>query len=270
MRVSARFHPSADWPGVLPDEAFKVDMPSTIASAYSHISTDLPVAARLYSVREALEASADVMLRQLMSCVLAADCWAGRLASPRGRFGEMWSRHFGVRMEAVKQALSAALARSTVLARIPTYWIAQEHVRTGVQAAVAGTGIEADLVEMQLIPPVLGGPEWVRRDCGDAVGALVENAAEGPVAAILHWGDRTAVAIVVSNAGRLKAFGTAFGPRGALLDAKELTGATVVSAAEPQLTSVRRCLRAFGLHWLAWWWIRRWRLLVGANPLAAV
>jgi hypothetical protein len=211
------------------------------------------------------------MLKQLMPCVLAADCWTARMACPREGFGgKTWARYFGTRMEAVKQALAEALARLTVLERIPIRWIPPAQVRAELRAAMAKAGFDAEVVEMQLIPPVTGGREWVERECGEAIALLVARARSAPVAAMLHWPDRTAAAIVVSVGGQLKAFGPAFGADGVVLDFNELSGATVVQAMKPPVSFLQRCARRFGLHWLIWRWIRHRRLRLGANPLAAI
>jgi hypothetical protein len=270
--VSEQFHPTADWPGALPDLAATVDLLSARQSAFDRIVADFPVAARLYSIRAALEsAPADQMLRQTMACVVAADCWIARLPCPRsGGREKTWAQYFGMRAGAVKQALSDALTRSTVLERIPVHWIPHEHVSAQLSAVAAGAGFTMERVEMQLIPPIPGGHEWVARECGQAIATLSARGQDGPVAAILHWPDRTAVAIVVKIQGQLKAFGTAFEPDGTALDVAKLSAATLIQAMVPPLSLVQRWTRALRLHWFVWRWVRWSRMLLGANPLASV
>jgi len=270
--VRAQFHPTADWPGALPAEAEPLDMRSVRNDAFERVAADLPVATRLYSVRTAVEsAPADTLLRDLMPCVVAADCWKASLPCPQEGFtGTAWTQYIDARRAEVIPALSAALARSVVLERIPVSWIPREQVSAQLVAAMARAGFRAEVTAMQLIPPNPGGDAWVGRDCGDAVATLSARARRRPVAAMLHWPNRTAAAIVAAVAGRLKAFGVAFGPDGVDLDATALAGVTIVPAVNPPMSFWMRCARIIGLRWLIWRWMRHRRVRLGGNPLAAI
>jgi hypothetical protein len=169
----------------------------------------------------------------------------------------------------MRQALSDGLTRSTVLERIPVRWIPHHQVSAQLGAVAAGAGFSMEGLEMELIPPIPGGHEWVARECGEAIAKLSARAQNGPVAAILHWPDRTSVAVVVKIQGQLKAFGIALEPDGTALDVAKLTGATLIPAMVPPLSLVRRWIQALGLHWFVWRRVRQWRLLFGANPLAS-
>lgn len=267
-----QFHPTADWPDRLAGRAATVDLRSARQSAVNRIVADFPVAARLYSIREALEsAPADQVSQQIIACALAADCWKARLPCPRnGGRGKNWAAYFNMRVGAVKQALTDALVRSTVLARIPVRWIPRDPVSAQLRAVADGAGFTVESMEIQLVPPVPGGHEWVARECGASIAMLAARAQDAPLAAILHWPNRTAVAVVAMIAGKLKAFGTLFEPDGTELDVTQLAGATLIQAVMPTLSLVQRRARAWGLHLLIWRCVRRWRLLLGVNPLASV
>lgn len=240
--------------------------------ALRRVTADLPVAARLYSVPQGIESAPAIeLLRELMPCVLAADCWSASLACPQEEIaGAAWGHYFVARLEALQPVLSAALARSIVLERVPIQWIPHEQVIAELTVAMAKAGFHTEVTAMQLVPPVPGGHDWVRRDCGQAVNELVERAKKVPVAAILHWPNRTVAALVATVAGRLKAYGVAFGPDGVDFDVAALSGATVVATTKPAVSIWWRFACALGLHWLIWRWTRRQRLRHGGNPLAAI
>jgi len=249
-----------------------VDTPAAKQAAYRRVAQVLPVASRLYSVREYIERlPADHLVEEFMCCTLAADCWNARIACPRTRFQVgAWKTYLGTKVDAARSLLSAALARWAILECIPVRWIPQEHVRAQIQAIAARAKLEADVLEMQLIPPVSGGHEWVRLDCGRGLDDLFTLANQMPVAAILHWPNRTAAAIVTAVDGRLKAFGSAFGGDGFHFEPAELVGGVALLPAEVQRSGLSRYLHALGWHVFIWRSIRFWRLLRGVNPLAAI
>ena len=266
------FHLAADWPGALPADLEHLDMQAVKLAAYRRVENDLCVATRLYPVREWLDAApGGGLLRDLLSCMLAADCWKARLACPQEGFpGLPWERYFAARVDAARPFLSAALARWVVLERIPMRWIPEDQVRAHVALRMKECALEVEVTGLHLIPPVPGGSEWVRRDCGRGIESVVSCAQKAPVAAILHWPNRTAAAIVTSIAGSMRAFGAAFEADGLAFDVVELVGGEVVPALEPPMSTLQRCARIFGLGGWIWRWNRSRRIRKGASSLAAI
>ena len=267
-----QFHPAADWPCPVPEITQQLDAQTPRQDAYSRVVQDLPVAAQLYAVRDWLHtAPLTGLLDELLHCMVAADCWAIRFACPRSGFaGSAWNRYWMARLETIRPLLSTVLARWAVLEQIPTRWIPEKQIQAELSSKVTVFGFLGEVGALQLIPPVSGGLEWVERDGGRDITTLLNHARQSPVAAILHWPDRTTAAIVTAVDDQLKAFGTAFGPEGFLFNAEDLAGSTVVSPAEPPTTWLYRCTRALGLHYLVWRWIRYVRLQKGRQRLASI
>ena len=269
--MSPKFLPSADWPIAQLPTAGHLDIQAAKDEAWRRIDNDLPVASRLYAVREHLNAApADRLAQELVRCIVAADCWAVRLPSPRGRrIAERWVRYLEERARSVRDVVTHTLARSAVLDCIPVRWIPVEQVRAEIHARVGETGSHVEVTSLDLVPRVTGGHEWVARDCGLGTRELEARARRSPVAAILHWRNRTSVAVVTAAQERLRAFGTSFDAEGVAFDATELVGSVVIPLDAPPMSTLQRLARALHVEDLVWVCVRTWRQWRGANPLAA-
>jgi hypothetical protein len=217
--------------------------------------------------------------RELLRCVTAADCWAARRVCPRRGFDTpAWQGYFKGRNAALLPLLTKALARWAVLDCIPAHWIPVVRVQAGLDARFSGRG-QPQIAAATLVPPVLGGADWVRNDGtgeADGVAALEQmvqasqtpGSAAAVAAAVLQWPERTAAAVVVAAGGRLLAHGAAFDATGLPFETAELTSALVVPRAPVPPSWFDRCLAAVGLEELAWRVRRAWRARHGGNGLA--
>lgn len=266
------FDPLAGWPAPLPAHVERLDFGAVIEAAHRHVERDLAVALRFWPIRDWLSTSPIAhMLRELLSCILAVDCWRARLVCPQKEFsGRAWGRYFETRRDVARPFLSAALARSAVLERIPVRWIPEQQVIAKLNAQARKCGVETEITALHIVPPVTGGSEWVRRDCdidGEALMALVQTA---PVAAVLHWPNRTEAAVVTFAQGQMKAFGTAFRPDGLAFRVSDLVGCDVVPPTRPPETFWQHGARMVGLGACLWKAVCGHRLKKGVNPLAAI
>jgi len=134
---------------------------------------------------------------------------------------------------------------------------------------LAPHGVEPAVLEIRLVPPVLGGDDWVRRHGGGGAPLLPVRAAQGPVAALLH-GSRGLVAAVVADAGAaLHAYGRAFATGGEPLDVDALSDAVVVEAVPAPFAGVAALARRLGWDEALWRAIRAWRRRAAEGGLHA-
>jgi hypothetical protein len=255
----ARSSSAFDWPTTLPvlhDEAAQRQVRS---EALRRVSAHLPAACRLHGVPGWLAtAPVEPFLRDLTACLIAADRWNTRRRYPGGSAWLTLVRYqylARVRVTAVAVA-SAALARWAILEKIPQRWLPEQHLRAALNAQLKESGIDAEVTSLALNPPVTGGSDWVRKDCGHGVELLARHAPRSAVTAVLHWADRTMPAVVLSTGSSLTAFTASCGEQGMRLDPDELVGADVVPAHELPARSTVWLLVLVGLSLLVW--LLRW------------
>ena len=263
------FDPIADWPGTLPAVADQPRLQALKQGACQEAAHELPGAAQLYRIQRWLEKSpAEALLRDLLACIVAADCWSARAVAPRCMNARStWPAFLQGRLESVYRQLQSALARWAVLERIPVEWLPGPLVRLHVASTLKRAGLQGEVTALHLKAPFAGGHEWVRGQCPGSLQMLQVSARQQPVAAILYWHTRLAPAVVTVVGSELKAFGPSFSPEGVTILEADLIGADLVVPANPPTTWFARCLRTVKLDRWIWRWQRKRRLRRGENPL---
>jgi hypothetical protein len=258
--MSASFDPSADWPVALAIAPSDLAVQEARRGASEKVTRALPAASRQYSVDAWLRAApAEQLFVALVRCAVAVDHWNARVACPTAPTRRL-KRYLEDRAAAAVGFVASGLARWATLERIPIRWISEEPVRAAIADQIRRLGLEMEVTELQLVPPVLGGSEWVKRDSASGIADLSKRATTDAVAAILHWTDRTLPAVVIGEADGLRAFGAGLAEGGSAFLASELVGADVLAGAAPPIPWRYRLARWLGLGTVVWNWVRRRRL----------
>jgi hypothetical protein len=263
----------ADWPELPATPPDVAESRAAIAGACERIERELPDAARIHDVRGWLNAHADAADRlraALVACLIAADHWNARIVCPRGATLSRGARgqYLRRRHEAVGRVFARVLARWAVLERIPISWIPRDAVRVALEERLRRAGFDAEVIDLRLVEPVLGGSEWVRRDCRFGLEAVRARVPDTAVPAVLHRAGRTEAAVVLSVEGTLMAYrpdGAAV--HGAPLDEGGIIAAHAFDADFPPVPWYQLLARLIGLGVWIWNVVRRRRVRQGGRAV---